>query len=56
MVQAISDRGFEPPQVFRQAENTVVYAQSIQNRYNDEIHELLHGQTKENRFNEVIEI
>ena len=37
MVPAISDRGETIPVVFAQAEDTITYAQSPQNRYDDKI-------------------
>ena len=47
MVAAISDKGSPPPTVFRQAHDKVSYAFSSQNRYNDAVHETLHGTAKE---------
>ena len=50
MVPAISDRGLAIPVVFAQAENTITYAQSPQNRYNDDIQKQLHGEEKKSGF------
>ena len=56
MVPAISDKGSPPPTVFRQADEKISYAISSQNRYNDEVHETLHGKEKESQIYESIEI
>ena len=51
MIPAISDRGESPPIVFDQAEDTVTYALSPQNRYDDKVHETLHGEAMKSKFN-----
>ena len=56
MVPAISDRGFEPPVVFNQSETTINYALSPQKRYDDKIHEALHGEENKNNLHEATEI
>ena len=56
MVPAISDRGSPPPVVFGQAEDTVTYALSPQQRYNEEVHQTLHGENKKSRLYEPTEI
>ena len=50
MVPAISDRGSPPPSVYNQAEDKILYALSPQNRYNDEVHQKLHQEKKESKF------
>jgi hypothetical protein len=55
-VPAISDRGQPPPLVFRQAEDEVFYATSTQNRYNEEVHQKLHGEDNKSSLYDEIEI
>ena len=55
-IPAISDKGQPPPLVFKQAENTVSYALSSQNRYDEEVHQKLHGKDKESKIYDEIEI
>ena len=56
MVLAISDRGSPPPVVFGQAEDKVTYAISPQQRYDEEVHQALHGESKESKLYEPTEI
>ena len=56
MIPARSDRGLPPPTLFKQDEDEISYALSSQNRYDEKVHQSLHGKAKESIIYGEIEI